>query len=122
MGQSVENRLQERCLWRSQKVQGVRELAQYVDQKEFSRLQHLGMMICSGRLRRKMVQTLKDENDQLRYQMAMLMKKMEERSNKSEWSEVTVESPKKQKEKKLMEWRLCGTHRMVRRYLLAHHL
>eukprot|EP00434_Breviolum_minutum_P021854 symbB.v1.2.019288.t1/scaffold1574.1/size208356/1 len=39
-------------------------------------------------IEKEMVQTLKDENDQLRYQMAMLMKKMEERSNKSEWSEL----------------------------------
>ena len=50
-------------------------------------------------IEKEMVQTLKDENDQLRYQMAMLMKKMEERSNKSEWSEVTVESPKAKREK-----------------------
>jgi len=45
-------------------------------------------------IEKEMVQTLKEENDQLRYQMAMLMKKMDERSNKSGWSEVTVESPR----------------------------
>ena len=45
-------------------------------------------------IEKEMVQTLKEENDQLRHQMAMLMKKMDERSNKSVWSEVTVESPR----------------------------
>ena len=47
---------------------------------------------------KEMVKMLQDENEKLRHQMTELMKKMEARSGKSEWSEVTVESPGPRKE------------------------
>ena len=47
---------------------------------------------------KEMVKMLQDENERLRHQMTELMKKMEARSGKSEWSEVTVESPGPRKE------------------------
>ena len=47
---------------------------------------------------KEMVKMLQEENDQLRHQMAELMKRMETRSGKSEWSEVTAESPRLKRE------------------------
>ena len=47
---------------------------------------------------KEMVKVLQEENEHLRHQMAELMKKMEMRSGKSEWSEVTAESPRLKRE------------------------
>ena len=47
---------------------------------------------------KEMVKMLQEENEQLRHQMAELMKRMETRSGKSEWSEVTAESPRLKRE------------------------
>ena len=47
---------------------------------------------------KEMVKVLQEENEQLRHQMSELMKKMEIRSGKSEWSEVTAESPRSKRE------------------------
>ena len=47
---------------------------------------------------KEMVKVLQEENEHVRHQMAELMKKMEMRSGKSEWSEVTAESPRLKRE------------------------
>ena len=51
---------------------------------------------------KEMVQTLLEENEQLKHQMGQMkewMKKIEEKSGYSDWSEVTVESPRAKREK-----------------------
>ena len=51
---------------------------------------------------KEMVQTLLEENEQLKHQMGQMkewMKKIEEKSGYSDWSEVTVESPRAKRER-----------------------
>ena len=43
------------------------------------------------------MRVLQEENEQLRHQMKEMMKKMEEKSGHSDWSEVSVGSPRQQR-------------------------